>query len=229
MNLFFDSSHLPTPSNEYVAWIDVMGTQSTMSRSISASANFISKFHIACLQAPKTTLTIYPVMDGIYAAGQNQSEILEFLRSIFTQVSNEFCLTPKEHHKFMIRGGLSYGPTYHGKSFGKSTSPILTQNQGHRDALLMGMAVIQAYLSESSAPPFGLFIHESARAFSPEGQLPIPHSYWKWVNSNNQTVWTAIKAQLPAYLKWCSENSYLLGYPIEAIMKHTEMSNQYFN
>lgn len=229
MSLFFDSSHLPTPTNEYVAWVDVMGTQSTMSRSINASANFIAKLHIACLQAPRTTLAIYPVMDGIYVAGKDQQEMLEFLRSIFTQISDEFCQTTKDQHKFMVRGGLSYGPTFHGKNFGQNASTVLTENQAHRDALLLGMAVIQAYLSESLAPPFGLFVHESARAFSPQGQLPIPHSYWKWVNSNNQPAWTAIKAQLPAYLKWCSDNSQPLGYPSEAIKKHTEMVAQYFN
>lgn len=229
MSLFFNSSYLPTPSNEYVAWIDVMGTQSTMSRSISASANFISKLHIACLQAPRKTLVIYPVMDGIYAAGQDQQEILEFLRSIFTQVSEEFCQTNKAQHRFMVRGGLSYGPTFHGKSFGQNTSTVLTNNQSHRDALLLGMAVIQAYLSESSAPPFGLFVHESARAFSPQGQPPIPHSYWKWVNSSNREIWIETKEKLHEYLKWCSENSLPLGYPSDAIKKHTEMVSQYFS
>lgn len=228
MSLFFDSSHLPTPSYEYVAWVDVMGTQSTMSRSISASANFIAKLHIACLQAPRTRLAIYPVMDGIYAAGQDQQEMLSFLRSIFTQVSIEFCETTKEQHKFMVRGGLSYGPTFHGKNFGQSASTVLMQNQTHRDALLLGMAVIQAYLSEALAPPFGLYVHESARAFSPQGEEPIPHSYWKWVNASNQIEWSAIKEQLPAYLKWCSENSLPLGYPSDAIKKHIEMVDQYF-
>lgn len=228
MGLFFDSSHLPTPSNEYVAWVDVMGTRSTMSRSISASANFISKLHIACLQAPRTKLAIYPVMDGVYAAGQDQQEMLKFLRSIFTQVSDEFNQTTKNQHKFMVRGGLSYGPTFHGNGFGKDASDVLTKNQSHRDALLLGMAIIQAYLSESSAPPFGLFVHESARAFSPQGQKPIPYSYWKWLNLKNKKTWGTIRQKLPEYLKWCSNNSLLLGYPSDAIKKHTEMVDQYF-
>ena len=228
MSLFFDSSQLPTPTFEYVAWIDVMGTQSTMSRSISASANFIAKLHIAALQAPRTNIAIYPIMDGIYASCPNQNEILEFIRSVFTQVAEEFSLATKDQHRFMVRGGLAFGPTYHGRNFGQSASSVLTQNPAHRDALLLGMPVIQAYTSESSAPPFGLFVHESARAFSPQGQGPIPHSLWRWVNSTNQTTWTTLKAQLPIYLKWCSDNSFILGYPAEGLKKHTEMATQYF-
>ncbi len=40
----FKSKLIPTPKNEYVAWVDVMGIQSSMSRSIDISANFIFKF-----------------------------------------------------------------------------------------------------------------------------------------------------------------------------------------
>jgi hypothetical protein len=53
---FFDSSGLPQiPPTEYVVWVDVMGTQSRMSRSLKQTANFIFKLHVAAISAPKAT------------------------------------------------------------------------------------------------------------------------------------------------------------------------------
>jgi len=51
MPLGFNAGHLPEMASEYVAWVDVMGTQVSMSRSINATANFIFKLHIAALRA----------------------------------------------------------------------------------------------------------------------------------------------------------------------------------
>jgi hypothetical protein len=46
MVLLFNADHLPETASEYVAWVDVMGTQVSMSRSIKTTANFIFKLHI---------------------------------------------------------------------------------------------------------------------------------------------------------------------------------------
>ncbi len=73
----FKSKLIPTPKNEYVAWVDVMGIQSSMSRSIDISANFIFKLHIAALNAKTAKLNIYPVMDGFYALSVRRSRTEE--------------------------------------------------------------------------------------------------------------------------------------------------------
>jgi hypothetical protein len=68
MPLFFNAQVLPNPANEYVAWIDVMGVQSAMSRSLNITANFIFKLHVAALQAPHAGLSLYPVEEESWRA-----------------------------------------------------------------------------------------------------------------------------------------------------------------
>ena len=67
MKPFFDARHLGEPSNEYVAWLDVMGMQSILAYSPESAANFVFKFHDAVLKAKSDSIHLYPVMDGIYA------------------------------------------------------------------------------------------------------------------------------------------------------------------
>lgn len=227
MALFFDESRLGKPSYEYVAWVDVMGTQSSLSRSVSAAANFIAKLHTAALSAPQRTLRLYPVMDGFYAACLDQSETLEFLRSVFVQTADEFNATPRYQHRFMIRGGLAFGPVYHGNSISASASPILNNHQPHRDSLLIGMPVIQANRAETEAPPFGLFVHESARAFAPTNQSGLPYRWWKWVQTRNEATWNTLRDELPSYLQWCKKHSMLMGYPLDRIDAHEHMATQF--
>jgi hypothetical protein len=42
-----------------------------------------------------------------------------------------------------------------------------------RQALLIGMPMIHAYQTERQAPPFGIFVHESARSFAPGNEVPL--------------------------------------------------------
>ena len=38
-SLFFNAAHLPLPTEQYVAWVDVMGTQASMSTSLRTAAS----------------------------------------------------------------------------------------------------------------------------------------------------------------------------------------------
>src|SRR6202790_5750681 len=89
MPLGFNADDLPEMRSEYVAWVDVMGTQVSMSRSISATANFIFKLHIAALKAQIAGMRIYPVMDGFYASTPEKNKMLAFLRGVFRSVAEE--------------------------------------------------------------------------------------------------------------------------------------------
>src|SRR5271168_2943713 len=105
MPLGFHAGHLPEMASEYVAWVDVMGTQVSMSRSISATANFIFKLHIAALRAQVAGMRIYPVMDGFYASAPDKNQMLAFLRSVFRSVAEEFnAAADAPHHRFIVRG-----------------------------------------------------------------------------------------------------------------------------
>jgi hypothetical protein len=47
----FHAGELPVSRSQYVGWIDAMGIQSAMGRSIDVAANFVFKLHIAVLES----------------------------------------------------------------------------------------------------------------------------------------------------------------------------------
>lgn len=228
MSLYFDANQLPEMKYEYVAWVDIMGTQISMSKSIKITANFIFKLHLAALSANKSKgLNLYPVMDGFYATSALQSEMLEFLRTVFRSVADEFIATDDQYHRFAIRGGLAYGPVIHGNNVHECSKDLKT-NASYTDAILLGLPMVQAYLSEHDAPPFGVFVHESARTFAPSGTDPMHWIWLKWKDKNSSSTWCELKAALIAYLDWSEKRAEAIGYHADRIKKHREMVEQYF-
>lgn len=227
MPLGFNADHLPEMASEYVAWVDVMGTQVSMSRSINATANFIFKLHIAALRAQSTGMRIYPVMDGFYASASDKNRILTFLRNVFRSVAEEFNTTTESHHRFMIRGGLAFGPVIHGHDVGACASE-LQNNPSYRDSVLLGMPMVQAHLSERDAPPFGVFVHESARVFAPDGADPLHWIWWKWKREEEAETWNTLRVQLIAHLDWCKSRAQAILYSEDRIEAHKKMVEQYF-
>jgi hypothetical protein len=228
MALIFYANHLPAATSEYVVWIDVMGTQASMSRSLSVTANFIFKLHAAALQAPQTEMHLYPVMDGLYASSPSQDAILEFLRSVLVQVATEFNGEPHLHFRFVVRGGLAFGPVIHGRSVREAACPVVGADNHYKEAILLGMPMVQAHLSEVLAPPFGIQVHESARSFAPVGTAPLHQVWWTWNNGANSAIWNSLKTELPRYLDWCKDRALRIDYPSERIEVHREMVRQYF-
>ena len=225
---FFDGNHLPAPINAYVAWIDVMGIQGTMSRSIVISANFGFKLHIAALDAGQGNMELYPVMDGIYAVTTDQACLVQFLEFVFSRLADVFVSTPDMHHRFLIKGALAFGPVIHGTAVPGPASHTLNNNVAYRNRILLGMPMIQSHLGERMAPPFGLFVHESARAFAPANQTPFRHAWWRWFGP---THWLALsqelKTQLPVYFDWCAARSLAIAYEPDRIEAHRELAAQY--
>jgi hypothetical protein len=227
MPLFFNASHMPQPAPEYVAWVDVMGTQASMSAALKVAANFIFKLHIAALRAPHANVRIYPVMDGFYAAAPGKDDMLEFLRSVFSEVAATFNAETENRFRFVIRGALSYGPVVHGSALPPQCSPALAANGQYRDHLLLGMPMVQSHLSETRAPPFGVYVHESARAFAATGQSPLIDRWWSWSGAAHAT-WAALPAELMAYYDWCDARAGKIDYLPERIDAHRRMARQYF-
>jgi len=232
MPLAFSADHLPAASPEYVAWVDVMGTQASMSRSLAISANFIFKLHTAALQAPNQNVTLYPIMDGFYASSSDKGNILDFLRSVFEQVAEEFNGEASEHHRFIIKGALAFGPVIHGTNVPAQASQTINNFLQYRDSLLLGLPMVQANTSEKLAPPFGIFIHESARSFAPPGQTPLHYVWWKWRNpvnrNNSHRIWNALSQALETHFTWCAERAGDLEYAPDRIEFHRTMAKQYF-
>lgn len=200
-----------------------------MSRSLSTTANFIFKLHTAALQATNQNIRLYPVMDGIYASSASQPDMLDYLRGVFEAVADEFNSTARPQYRFIVKGALAFGPVIDGINIPQQASPTLAGNPPYKDAILLGLPMVQAHVSEKLAPPFGLFIHESARTFTTGGQNPLPYVWWKWVNNNNQHVWNTLHGNLGTHFDWCAARALALEYTSDRIKVHKEMAAQYFS
>ncbi len=234
MPVFFDSRHLPQPQPEYVAWIDVMGIGPVMGRSLDIAANFIFKLHVAALQAPAAQVTRYPVMDGLYVASAIQQSLLSFLRSVLEECGDLFLNTIEPFHRFIVRGALAYGPVIHGASVpdaavqAPSTAQnVFAANPSYKVAIMLGLPLVQAHESERLAPPFGIYVHESARSFAPPGAAPLHHVWWTWGHPGIRT-WAALPVALTSHYAWCRQRARAIQYEADRIAVHEEMANQYF-
>lgn len=165
-------------------------------------------------------------MDGVYAVSESQSAILRFLTAVFQRLAELFVTTPDNHHRFLVKAALAYGPVLCGQDVPAQANTTLSQNLNYRDSLLLGMPVVQAYLGERSAPPFGVFVHESARAFAPVDQRPLFCLWWNWFQQS-QPLAVQLRTELLGYFEWCQARALAIAYDVERIKVHKEQASQY--
>jgi hypothetical protein len=224
--LYFNGKKLPSPKLSYVAWVDMMGTRNAMSQSLASSANHIGRIHAAIVRAQNDDLKIYPVLDGAYITSEKKSAMTDALSIIFRTCAEYFASQAKYEHRFLIRGGLAFGPVIHGSEITTQCNPELGDNERYRSNLLLGMPMVQSNRAESSAPPFGLFVDESARAFSASGSKSFSGLFYKWWKRD---LPEGFLPRLTQHLQWAAANSFSIGYPKEKAKEHEEMAQQYFN
>lgn len=228
----FDESRT-TPRLEYVCWIDIMGSQSTMLRSISIASNFVMKLHIEALNALSevTDIELFPAIDGIYACSPIQARILAFVNRVFSGLAVEFISESEPLHRFMVRAGLAYGRIMKGRD-AMQGSPVLASNERYCQRMLIGMPLTQAYSCEKSAAPFGLCLHESVRAFAPSGTPVLSGVHWKWWKYYNQPtdpeLADLLGKALQDHLSWCADHVTTVQYGKEDIGRHRELAREYF-
>lgn len=235
----FDATGLPISPSQYVGWIDAMGIQSAMGRSMDVAANFVFKLHIAVLDSldalpehHRPNIYLYPVMDGVYFVTNDQPALFRFLRRVFNCLAREFVETAEMRHRFLVRGALACGPVVHGFQLSEGASAVLQNHTRYRDSILVGLPMIQAYLTERQAPPFSIYVHESARAFAPEARRPIRATWWRWFATSEDDRGTDLASRLRdalcAYFSWCEKRAAEIGYDMESIKKHRSLADQYF-
>lgn len=227
--MFFDASKLPSAKNEYVCWLDVMGTSSIMLKSVATATNFICKLHIAALEVKGSNvlykdLKLYPMLDGLHITSCKQSTLIGYLKDIFSKAADDFISQTSPQYKFIIKAAIAYGPVIHGNSITTEATKELGDST-YKTTLLFGMPVIQAYKFEKEAPPFGIFIHESARSFSPNDESPIPHIWYVWAEREKAaTLWQKLSEQ---YV-WYKKHSQTQNYLPTRIESHLKMAEEYF-
>lgn len=233
-----DPANLPDTKERYVGWIDVMGTTAISSRSITEAAIKVFKLHSAAIAAEEEvpdeyegSLTLYPMMDGIYVVASDKYGLMEFLQRTYSIIGHDVVDAEKDHHIFALRAAVAFGPVLAGKDMEGYDDRV--EGTTHQDRTLVGLPVVQAFLSEDKAPPFGVYVHESARAFAPDDTNPFQFVWWKWFRSNNdeyneEELAVEIHGVLKEYYEWSKNNSKRIGYEKERIQQHEDLVAQYF-
>lgn len=241
MTLYFNSNYLGDPRDEFVAWVDVMGIQNRMVHSIQSTANFVYKTHVAVLEALKVVdqqVTVYPVMDGFYASVADVDCLKKFLIAVFTEIAKEL-LNIKEseiYFAFVIRGGIAFGPVYHGRNLKREACFILDDNSSYRNMIMLGEPMINAYLIEKDAPPYGLAIHGSVQN-STEVKIDLVRvsgkTWWPWYKGVTEIMPDQMEGQLMHYFNWChiefTGQKYKQKYSKAKRDEHKSLSKRFFS
>jgi hypothetical protein len=151
-------------SEQYVSWIDVMGSKGAMLYSIDMASNFLMKLHIAALRISEIFhVDLYPAIDGVYACSPSQHSMLSFLNRVYSMLATTFICENVELFKFKIRSGLAYGQVVMGKQIlDCADDDTLRRYSRHTKSILLGSALTHAFEAERKAPPFGIVLDESA-------------------------------------------------------------------
>lgn len=247
-HLHFNSQYLPKPSGEYIAWCDGMGTGRSLMRSLHQAANFVFKLHTAfsIAQSQVPGCRCYPMMDGIYVCTPCRATMMAVLRRAFCELAREFINKPKVTHVFMVRGGLAFGPTLHGQDIderafygtyhGYTTTPEMFHQSplSHtRSQVVLSPAMVLAYKAEGSAPPFGIFVDDSAQCYpqlSDDGDGGFRGKLLHWWGRDEEArqIVLQLHTQIQYYLDICEQNATNLAYPRESIARHRELAEGYF-
>lgn len=229
---FFDESKVPEPARGYVAWLDVMGAESAMRRSHRVAANFVMKLHVAALTVgvPRG-LEVYPVVDGMYICSMKLPPLLNYLKDMMTKLALAFVFEERADHRFMVRGGLAFGPAVKG-STALDASTALETNSSYASRILLGITLVQSNGDERRASPFGIYVHESARSFTPAGGRPLPFTHWQWwtchQSDDDIELATALKLRLLEHSSWCAAHATTILYLSDRIQAHRLLAEEYF-
>lgn len=212
--------------NQYVAWVDVMGTASTLQRSLSQAANFVCKLHSSCLNhLPASGVNYYPMNDGAYLVGDIEP-ILQTLREVMIETAGVFLEEENGMKCYMIRGAIAFGDVVHGSSAVLG----LHDEQNHPEfveRVLLGLPTALAYRGEANAAPFGIFIDQSARN-SDDTQYP----FFRWWLPKSMSFGTkrrkSLGVKIDKHLDWCLAHPIQTAYPKDRAEQHRLLAREYF-
>ena len=230
---FFDNRHM-SDAVAYVCWLDVMGSQNAMLRSVKTAANFVCKIHDVVLSElpnyENKGIRLFPVMDGVYITCPRQGPLRYFLGAVLRRLAETFLQEETPWFRFLVRGSVAYGPLVDGKDIGTDASFSLASNPVYRDSILIGIPLAQAYRGERQAPPFGIFIDESARAFASQNEKPFSFIWWDWYSQvQPQLDEQKMHSALLDHFDWCKQHEMTIGYEHDRIEHHRRLADEYFN
>lgn len=203
--LRFSSEFLPEPDRNYLAWIDLMGAGHLMATSLDKAANAIVRIHLAVFLAVEQhgyQVQLVGINDGIFICSPSKKEIMRIVRSAMMYLAALFISKHDPQNRFLARCAIAFGPTFTGRHLTAQLSHKRRRNPpGTTDQVIFGPPVIQAYRAEQNAPPFGVAIHESARAFAAPKDSPFKSTLWKWWQTDDSGGFSKATPGRPGPLK----------------------------
>lgn len=248
-DLYFNSKYLPPSQGEFIAWCDGMGTGRCLSRSLHRAANSVFKLHTAfsIAQSETTGVRCYPIMDGLYITSPSRNMMNRVLRNAFCELAKEFVHTPGTANMHMMRAGLAFGPTLHGADIPEEAFFGIFNDGREMDSktfaqsplsqvrlqVLLSPAMVLAYNAEKLAPPFGIYVDDTAKCYpglcpNSDGSYISNLFQWWILDDEAREIATALYDQILFYLSKAETHSVGMGYSIEAIHRHKELVVEYF-
>lgn len=224
--VYFDAGKLVEKiDNRYVLFVDIMGVRSAMLHSVYKGANFIGKMQAALVNAATIfgddSVRVYPVMDGAYVVSSNCDTILKFAQRLYARLANVF-IQDKFEHRFLVRGGLAYGPICTGEMVTEEVNMELSMSN-QRHGLLFGIPMILAYnAAEEKASPFGICLDVSMR-LNNKGLVGMWYG-WERTYVDRQVLSSAIGE----YFAWAENNYEKISYNWNRLAEHAEKARQYW-
>ena len=171
----------------------------------------------------------------MFAVTQVFHELMSFLGRVFVRNALQFIHDDNPLHRNIIRAGVAYGPVYQGHGVWQGSRRLRDTDYGRR--IFFGMALAQAYRAERDhAPPFGIAINESARAFAGENARVLSGLYWRWWvmrseqgRDSDHTVARALHLALTEHYNWLAQHPHELGYAANRCREHRQRVEEYFD
>lgn len=242
----FPKSHLPTVdadsmyakvSNQYVAWVDMMGARAAMGRSLRQASTAIVKIHAVMMDVCNAEVSfindadVYPVIDGVYIVTKERAVLEMLLACAMHRLASIFVHESKQENRFLVRGGIAAGRVVTGLHLAKSCE-ILSKVKRYSECLAIGSAIGQAYQAESNAPPFGLYVDITARSFVGQEAQPFLEVLWRWWEHHGVKGGDAVRRGLGEallkYYEWICANRRANEYARDRIEEHREAAREYF-
>lgn len=205
-----------------------------MLRSLGRATNFVLKIHVACLEVrtefPDTApVRLYPAIDGLYVTSLNQSDLLKFVRRVMENLAANFVLEKNNEYRFLVKGAIAFGPVIHGSDCLKA-SDTLSNYPSHASQVLIGAPLAQANQAERAAPPYGIYVHESARSMAPPGDEPLksPFLVWWEPGQNSEGIASRLRTAVRQWLAWARLRPSTLLYDPARIDAHAALFEEYF-
>ncbi|MGO9326418.1 MAG: hypothetical protein ACLP07_17825 [Terracidiphilus sp.] len=170
----------------------------------------------------------------------------QVLKSAFCELAREFINRPGTENMHMMRAGLAFGPTLHGADthdeafYGAHGGYETTREMFEQSSLddvrrhvLLSPAMKLAFDAERNAPPFGIFVDDSAKTYPglTEGTGGgFRSSLYQWWAGDEAAREIAAKLyeQIEFYLDKSEVHSVGLQYPRERIQDHKKLATEYF-